>query len=140
MGVILRAPLVINKVGITVPVSTISSPGSWHVNKVTSSVAVTSAIAKVQSVGEMVSVQRCLPVHAGVTEVFIRFDSKVDTTTCIQGKATRSLHLDISNSPVWCNEVDLLSRPIHINGAQVFGQDWAAQHTQQGQTNCKLHD
>ena len=74
-GVVLGAPDVVPEVSIAVVIP-VTRVVSWHVDEVGSSIAVAANIAQVQGVGEMLVVERSLPVgvripviHCTVAEV-----------------------------------------------------------------------
>jgi len=68
-GVVLGAPDVVTKVGIAVVIS-ITWVVPWHVDEVGSSVTVATNIAEVQSVGEMLVIERSLPVSVRIPAIY----------------------------------------------------------------------
>jgi len=115
-GVILRAPLSSNKVGITVVVTTITASRSRHVNKVSSSIAVASNSTKIKSVREVFAIQRSLPEHVGVPSISW-VGSQVDSASTIQGEPI-AVHLNVSSSPVRTHNIDL-ANTINIDASKV---------------------
>ena len=83
-GVVLRAPDVVAKIGITVVVA-ITSVVARHVDEVSSSITVASYIAQVQGVGKMFVHERCLPVHVRVPAIICTV-GKVEPGVSIHGK------------------------------------------------------
>merc|ERR1719193_1199089 len=64
-GVVLGAPDVVTQVGIAVVIA-ISWVVPWHVDEVGSSIAVATNIAQVEGVGEMLVIERSLPVSVRI--------------------------------------------------------------------------
>merc|ERR1712212_896402 len=77
---------------------------TWHLNEVTSGIAVTSNITDIYFIAEMISFKRCLPIHEWIAKVFSRIFGKVYPSASAESK-TRTI----------CRNVYEFCRPFPTN-------------------------
>merc|ERR1711970_122558 len=125
-GVVLRAPVVIDMVCITVVVPSRSSNHilsgiiARHLHEVESGVAMAANVAHVHRVGDVVAQKRSLPVDVGGAEVICCLLSKVDTATPNQSEPIIN-HLH--SAWVLCHHIDV-SNACNVDAAHVLERSW----------------
>jgi len=133
--VVLGAPDVVTKVGIAVVIS-ITWVVPWHVDEVGSSVTVATNIAEVQSVGEMLVIERSLPVSVRIPAIYCTV-AEIQPGVSVHGEPV-IMHLNSSSSPIWSTDEDL-PKVLDVDAAQVPGHGRGCQEAEDGEGGHDLH-